>query len=278
MRTNMENFFISQFNDKHIGDDGAVVYHKKGKWVYSSDSFFEDVHFRADWLSLEQIASKAMLVNISDAVVMNARPKYALLNVAIPSSYDETQLIDLANGFKKIAKKFAIQIIGGDTISNDKLHISITLISKSKNPTYRTGATTGDIVCYTGDIGSVKTDLDRLLNGQKIDKQSKFIAPQLRAKFFKKIAKYVRSAIDISDGLGFELERLSRIDDIGFKFTTDICQHNMCSGEEYEILFTINPKHKDKVQHIAHEQGVKLNFFAVVSGGKYRHECREHHF
>ncbi len=278
MKTNKENFFIGQFTDKLIGDDGAVVSHKKAKWVYTSDSFFEDVHFKTHWLSLQQIASKAMLVNISDVVAMNAKPKYALLNIAIPHGYDETQLTQLANGFKQVAKQYKVRIIGGDTISNDKLHISITLISKTKNPTYRTGAIQGDIVCYTGDIGTVQKDLNRLLDGQKIDKNSKFIKPQLKDKFFKKIAKYTSCAIDISDGLGFELERLSRINNIGFEFLCDISCDDMCSGEEYEMLFTINPKHKQQVLQIANKHKVQLNFFAVVSSGKYRHECVEHHF
>jgi thiamine-monophosphate kinase len=278
MKINKENFFIKQFTDKRIGDDGAVVLHKKGKWVYSSDSFFEDVHFKMTWLSLEQIAHKAMLVNISDVIVMNAKPTYALLNVAIPHNFDEIQLTQLANGFKKVAKQYNIKIIGGDTIANDKLHISITLISKTKNPTYRTGATKGDMVCYTGDIGSVQKDLNSLLQGQTIDKNSKFIKPQLKFEFFKKISKYTNCAMDISDGLCFELERLSRINDVGFEFLYDIPYADMCSGEEYEILFVINPKHQQKVLQIANKQKVALNFFAVVRDGIYRHDCAEHHF
>ena len=75
---NKEDFFIKQFNNnsKIIGDDGAVV----DEYVYSNDAFFENVHFQKDWFTLKQIARKAMLVNISDAIAMNAKPKYALLN------------------------------------------------------------------------------------------------------------------------------------------------------------------------------------------------------
>ncbi|MDR2342313.1 MAG: thiamine-phosphate kinase, partial [Campylobacteraceae bacterium] len=65
-----ESFVISQFQNEFIGDDGAVV----GKWVYSKDIFAEDIHFKKEWLTLSQIAKKAMLVNISDAIAMNAKP------------------------------------------------------------------------------------------------------------------------------------------------------------------------------------------------------------
>ena len=71
---NLENYFISQFKNAHIGDDGALI----DDTVYSKDAFFEDVHFKKEWMNHYQIASKAMMVNISDAIAMNAKPKYAL--------------------------------------------------------------------------------------------------------------------------------------------------------------------------------------------------------
>lgn len=278
MRLNKENFFISRFENRHIGDDGAVINQKKGKWVYSSDSFFEDVHFKLSWMSLEQIATKAMLVNISDAIVMNAKPKYALLNIAIPPQFDKTMLKNLSRGFNKTAKKFAIKIIGGDTISNSKLCISITLISKTKNPIYRHGANIGDIVFYTGDIGLVQRDLEKLKIDKPIDENSKFIKPQLKADFFYGASKYISSAIDISDGLGFELQRLSSANNIAFRFIKKPTHDMLCSGEEYEILFTVSLENQKKVQLIAKQFNTKINKIAVVVDGTYKHDCEQHHF
>jgi thiamine-monophosphate kinase len=273
-----EEYFIKQFmSNKHIGDDGAVV----GKYVYSMDAFFENVHFKREWMSLQQIAKKSMLVNISDAIVMNAIPKYALLSVAIPKDFTQKDLKELATGFKKVATKYNIEIIGGDTISNSKLDISVTIISKIKKdtkPTLRSGAKLGDIVCHTGTLGSVKKDLDLLLNGKKAPKKSKFITPKLNAEFFYKIAPYITTAMDISDGLYFELGRLSKINNIGFDFNQKIKNCIGCSGEEYEILFTFNPKYKKKIEKIASKYNVDLNMFAIVSKGKFSSPCIEHHF
>ena len=272
---NKENYFIKQFkNKKFIGDDGVVI----GDLVYSVDAFFEDVHFKRKWFSLEQIASKAMLVNISDAIVMNAVAKYALLTVAIPSSFTKKDLKELSRGFKKVAKQYNIKIIGGDTISNDKLHISITIISQTSNPIYRTGTKKNDLVCYTGTLGSCKEDLDSLLLDKEIDKDSKFITPKLNAKFFYKIAPYINSALDISDGLFFELERLSKINKIGFEFKKDISEDVGCSGEEYEILFTFDKRNYKQIEKIARKYNVKLNIFAKATKGKYKSQCKGHHF
>jgi thiamine-monophosphate kinase len=272
---NKENFFISQFkNSKVIGDDAAVI----GKWVYSADAFFEDIHFKRDWFSLKQIAVKAMLVNISDTIVMNAKPKYALLTVSIPKDFTNDDLKELSSGFKKIAKKFELEIIGGDTIAGDKLNISVTIIGKTKDPIYRKGMKVNDIVCYTGTLGESKKDLDKLLKGKKVDKNSKFIKPKLQQNFFYEIAPYINSALDISDGLFFELERLSKINNLGFYFKEKIDKEVGCSGEEYEILFTFDKNKKERIKKIAKKYGVKLNFVAVAVEGKYRCPCKAHHF
>ena len=79
-KVDKEQYLINRLKSKHIGDDAAVI----GGTLYSMDAFFEDVHFRRAWMSMAQIGRKAMLVNISDAVAMNAIPQYALVTVSIP--------------------------------------------------------------------------------------------------------------------------------------------------------------------------------------------------
>lgn len=271
---NKEDIFISFFKNKFIGDDGAYI----DGYVYSSDCFFENVHFKKDWLSYFQISQKAMLVNISDAIVMNAKVKYAIINCAIPSYMSVEDLKELASGFKKTAKKYGIKIIGGDTIENEKLDISVTLISKTKNPIYREGIEENDLIAYTGDLGGVDKDFKRLLKGKGINKKSKFIKPRLNPKFFFKASKYIKASMDISDGLYQELERLSKINKVGFKFTEKISKKKACSGEEYEILFACSKKDKAKIEAIALKHSVKLNFFAYATNGAFECPCEKHHF
>ncbi|MGE4461603.1 MAG: thiamine-phosphate kinase [Arcobacter sp.] len=272
---NKEEYFINQFsNKKIIGDDGAFI----DGFVYSMDAFFENVHFKKEWMNLKQIAYKSMIVNISDAIVMNAKPIYALLSVAIPKTYSEKDLIDLSKGFKKAAKEFGIEIIGGDTISNEKLDISVTIISKTSNPIYRNGVKKGNLLCYTGTLGLSKADLEKLLKNKEISKKSKFIKPVLNPDFFYEISPYITASMDISDGLFFELERLSKASKIGFEFFYDIDDEIGTSGEEYEILFSFNEKNLEKIKKIALKHKIKLNLFAKAVKGKYRTDCKNHHF
>jgi thiamine-monophosphate kinase len=271
---NKEDIFINFFKNKFIGDDGAYI----DGYVYSSDCFFENVHFKINWLTYFQIAQKAMLVNISDAIAMNAKAKYALINCAIPKNMTKKNLKELSNGFKKTAKKYNIKIIGGDTIENDKLDISITIISKTKNPIYRKGIEQNDLIAHTGTLGKVDKDLKKLLKDKKINKKSKFIKPKLNPKFFFKVSKYIKASIDISDGLYQELERLSKINKVGFKFTKKIAKKKACSGEEYEILFACSKTNKTKIEKIALKYNVKLNFFAYATNGVFYSSCLKHHF
>lgn len=272
---NKENIFINFFKSSLNGDDGACA----GDFVYSTDSFFEDVHFKRDWMNLKQVAAKSMLVNISDAIAMNATPKYALLNVAIPNDFDEVMLEQLALGFLETAEEFGIEIIGGDTIANSKLDISVTIISKSKKPLFRKGMQVGDLIAYTGSLGESKRDLETLMSGGKIDEASRFIAPKLNPKFIKKIRKFINCGMDISDGLFFELERLSKINNLGIELLEEFSLDVGCSGEEYEMLFSFSPTMLNVIKQIADDFGVKVTIAAKAGGQNlFICPCKSHHF
>ena len=268
-----EEFFISRINSKHTGDDGAVI---DGK-VYASDSFFEDIHFKREWFNLEEISYKASLVNLSDIIVMNAKPRYALIDVGFPKSLTLSEIKALADGFNKAASEFGYEIIGGDTIKNDKIAISMTFIGEVKKPIFRR-AKPDELVAFTGELGSVKRDLIKLLRGGKVSKNSKFIRPKLRDKFFYKASRYITSACDISDGLYKELERVSKISNVGFEFFKKFPKNIGCSGEEYEILFTFPKKNLKAVLNVARLTRTPVTVFAKTIRGRFKSLCKENHF
>ncbi|MCW8820735.1 MAG: thiamine-phosphate kinase, partial [Sulfurovum sp.] len=192
-----EQYLINRLSSKYIGDDAAVI----GDTLYSMDAFFEDVHFKRAWMSIAQIGRKAMLINLSDAIAMNAQPKFALVTVSIPKDMTETQIDELTLSMESTAKEYGCEIIGGDTIGGDKLHLSITIISKSDRPLLRKGLREGDLLAYTGILGESKRDLDALYRGEKIADNSRFLEPTLRADFIAKARPFLRTGMDISDGL-----------------------------------------------------------------------------
>ena len=271
---NLENYFISQFCNRYIGDDGAVI----DGYVYSKDAFFQNVHFKKEWLSYYYIARKAMLVNISDAIAMNAIPKYALLSVAMPSSMTKTDMKELANGFKSVAEEFNFEIIGGDTISNTKLDITITVISKTDKPLLRSKVRVGYTLAYTGKLGSSAKELKKLFNLGILHKKSKFIDIKLRAQFIKNAQRFLKAGMDISDGLFSDLDKITSLNNIGIKFDQKIPKAIACSGEEYEMLVAFDKRDEKTIRRRAQQSRTRLTSFAKASRSRYSNRCKAHHF
>ncbi|WP_297442613.1 thiamine-phosphate kinase [Sulfurimonas sp.] len=271
---NLENYFISQFNSKHIGDDGALI----NGYVYSKDAFFENVHFKRSWMSYFQIARKAMLVNISDAVAMNAEPKYALLSVAMPKNMSKSDMQQLAKGFLSAAKEFDIDIIGGDTISNTKLDIAVTIISQTQRPLLRLRVRQNYMFAYTGILGRSLKDLKKVQNLGKIHKNSKFINIKLRNKFLKNTQRFLKAGMDISDGLYSDLDKITTLNKIGLDFLHKIPKNIACSGEEYEMLVAFDKRDEKKIRRRAKQSRTKLTIFANAARNKYVNRCKAHHF
>ncbi|WP_324170417.1 thiamine-phosphate kinase [Sulfurimonas sp.] len=269
-----ESYFIAQFDNKHIGDDGALIDNK----VYSKDAFFQNVHFKAQWMNHYQIATKAMMINISDAIAMNAQPKYALLSVAMPKSITKEQMRELASGFKDVASLHDIEIIGGDTISNSKLDITITIVSEVEKPLLRVGMRNKHLLAFTGDLGRSKKDLKRLFNLGILHKNSKFLNIKLRGKFINASQRFLSSGMDISDGLFSDLGKLSQINKLGYIFNSKLSNEIACSGEEYEMLISFDMRHKKTLIRRAQQTRTPLNIFAQASRVKYSVKCKEHHF
>ncbi len=269
-----EHYLISKLSSKHIGDDAAVI----GDTLYSMDAFFEDVHFRREWMSLAQIGRKAMLINLSDAVAMNAKPQFALVTVSLPPDLSNADIDELMQSMEKTAKEYGCEIIGGDTVGGDKLHLSITIISKSDDPLLRTGLQAGDLLAFTGTLGESKRDLDALFRGEEIDENSRFLEPQLRAAFIEKARGYLRVGMDISDGLYCDTNKLLDINKYGLKILKTINDDIGFSGEEYEMLIGFRKENLEALEGIAKSLNLPLTVFAEVAENNEKFPCKSHHF
>ncbi|SFV59179.1 Thiamine-monophosphate kinase [hydrothermal vent metagenome] len=270
----LESYFISQFKTKVLGDDAAVI----DELIYSKDAFFENVHFKREWMNYKDIAKRAMLVNLSDAVAMNAKPLYALLAVAMPKDISNYEAKELAKGFQEVAKNYGVKIIGGDTIANLKLDITITIVSKSKKPLFRKGLREGHLLAYTGELGKSAKELKRVLRGGKLHKRSKFRNIELRGSFISSTRDLLSCGMDISDGLFSELEKLSKLNKKGFRFLKKVPKSVGCSGEEYEMLVGFDVRHKKAIIQQAKRTKTPLHIFAKTQRGSYKNICKRHHF
>ncbi|MCR4941484.1 MAG: thiamine-phosphate kinase [Campylobacter sp.] len=272
---NKEEFTIQSFKNQFLGDDGVML---AGE-ILSKDIFCEGTHFKREWLSFEQIGYKAMMVNFSDSIAMNSAPKYALLGLCLPKDIKTCEISSLCNGIKKACNEYNVSIIGGDTIASDKICISVSIVAKPKGKVvYRKNMKNGDLIAHTGTLGSSLKSLNLLLRGGVPSPKSRFFKPILRQNFFFKAAKFINSAMDISDGLAQDLPKLCKSSNLSFKFIKKIGKIPWQSGEEYEILFTFSPKNLKAIKRLAQKSRTRVEIFAKAQKGRYKNNVRKHHF
>jgi thiamine-monophosphate kinase len=269
-----EHYLIDRLRSPYIGDDAAVV----GKQLFSVDAFCEGTHFRREWMRPEQIGRKAMLVNLSDAVAMNADPEYALLSLGLPADMEREAIAAMLDAIETTAREWGCELIGGDTVRSDKLHLSITLIARSNDPLLRTGLREGDLLAYTGVLGKSLRDLKRLERGETIAPDSRFFEPVLRREFVRRARPFLRAGMDISDGLYCDTNTLLDRNGLGMDILKNITPEIGESGEEYEMLIACDPERRNALESVADSLGVGLTFFARVVEGSERFPCRSHHF
>lgn len=291
-----------------IGDDAAVVYHKEGQMVISTDLLVEGIHFDLSYTPLKHLGYKSVIVNLSDIYAMNAKPTQITYSIAISNRFSVEAVNEIYNGVKLACEQYGVDLIGGDTTSSLKgLTISVTAIGNAPKDelVYRSGAKTGDLICVTGHLGGAYLGLQLLEREKQIflehpkmqpdleDKSyivGKLLKPEARADiydFLKKVQLIPTSMIDISDGLSSDLFHICRQSKVGAfieESAVPIAQETslkaldfnlppltcaLHGGEDYELLFTIDPIDAEKIKYemeiriigeiVAEKDGIKLH-------------------
>ncbi len=288
-----EKSFLESLQQTHatfgIGDDGVEIPCFKEGCVVASDAFFEDVHFRTSWSTLNSIVEKCFLVNLSDIYAMNAIPTFCLITLSIPKNFLPTQ--NLARIFGKCALKYGLKIIGGDTLVGDKLHISLTLLGRVKKKILRrNGIKRGDVVgyiepksvlthCKTHKLGQnfkhLKASL-RFHKNTKLPQNTRFMNPVLYPQMLFELNSFARAGMDISDGIFMDLARLSHINRVHFRLFKPKGMW-FYAPEEYQMLYAIPKRNLKTLQKRALKYRHRFVPFGVAIRGKMRNFKRNWH-
>lgn len=273
------------------GDDCASVSVPANKQLLiTTDTLIAGVHFPVE-TSPEDIAYKAIMVNLSDLAAMGATPAWLTLAISLPD-VDEVWLQKFSATFADVLKRFNVSLIGGDTT---KGHLSITvqamgLCDKDKL-LRRDQAKVGDQVYITGTPGDAAIGLHALLN--KIDDQSlqpcitKLNRPQARVKFAQQLVLVSACAIDISDGLVADLGHIINASGCGAqvylpniplssaaryffdKYNKTFIDWSMLltRGDDYELCFTVNKDKTSEVNELARQHDLKISCIGEITEG-----------
>lgn len=294
---------------KGVGDDAAVIdTGGEYCTLVSTDMLVEGIHFDLAYVPLKHLGYKSVVVNLSDIYAMNGVPTQITVSIALSNRFSVEAMEELYKGIQAACDTYHVDLVGGDTTSSNKgLVISITAIGKSpKNRlAYRNGARPGDLICITGDLGAAYLGLQLLEREKRIFLENPGVQPNLEdqtyavgrqlkpearrdvVEAFAKLDLVPTSMIDISDGLASELFHLCRQSNTGalleesgvpihpdtellaLKFKLDPITCALNGGEDYELLFTIDPKDVEKIKYLpeiyiagemlAPEDGIRLN-------------------
>ncbi len=268
----------------NIGDDAAVIKSSSDKLlIFTTDTMVEKVHFDLTYCTFEEIGWKAMTANLSDVAAMGGLPTWALMTVGLPQSMQAQSVLSIYKGASAIARKHGCRIIGGDTTLVPKnLFISIALLGEVERKALvtRGGAGKDDLVCVTGQLGEALAGYRHLskYGRKKLSLVRKHLKPVPRINQARELVRKLRvnSMIDISDGLSSELFHLAEESGLGVLISErDVPVSPKCtrlasllganplnwalsSGEEYELLFTVDRKDKGKLDRIKSNLGVSV--------------------
>lgn len=298
---------------KGIGDDAAIIYPEQTQ-VVTTDILVEGIHFDLVYTPLKHLGYKSVIVNLSDVYAMNAIPKQILVSVAISNRFSVEAIEEIYEGIKLACRQYNVDLVGGDTTASPKgLIINVVAIGeqeKNKIVTRNT-AKEGDLLCVTGDLGGAYMGLTILQREKQVFLQAPtasielsgndyIIGRQLKPEARKDIIEFFAlqnivptSMIDISDGLSSEILHICKQSNVGCQlneadvpissftynkaldFGIDPINCALSGGEDYELLFTILPSEKDRVnQHpdisiIGEITDANLGAKLYTKGGNY---------
>jgi thiamine-monophosphate kinase len=245
-----------------IGDDAAVIsIDKNEELVVSMDTLVEGVHFLKD-TSPKDIASKSVLVNLSDMAAMGAVPRWITLSLTLPeNNFDWIKQFSFQ--FNSLAAKYSLLLIGGD-LTKGPLSITIQIHGTVPKGKFlcRNGAKSGDSIYVTGELGAAAYALRYLLNPDEnlipSDKElRKLNQPEPRIEAGIALRDTATSCIDISDGLFADLNHILKASNVGAEIKLSNIPYSkslktinkelaidlaLTGGDDYELCFTI-PSH-----------------------------------
>jgi len=279
-----------------IGDDAAAFATTEGSLqLITTDSLIEHVHFDRTYTPMRHLGYKAISVNVSDIAAMNGVSRVATVAIGLPNSISVEMVEALYAGMRDAAEGYGLSVVGGDTTASHKLVLTVTVVGECarKNLVRRSGATPGDLLCITGNLGASYAGLrilqhhkERLLeegDGYEPDLSAyapvieRHLRPTARTDIVASLQTHglqPRAMIDLSDGLASDLRHLCASSNCGADINLDsilispetkavaslldepIERYALTGGEDYELLFAVDPSRETDLKKLADVQVV----------------------
>ena len=271
-----------------IGDDGAVLRPDPNRDLITViDTLVSNVHFPRS-LSPADIGYRSVAVNLSDIAAMAGRPRWMLLALTLSDS-DPLWLASFSSGLFAAAEEFDLALVGGDTTRGQETAISIQVLGDVEvdKVLTRSGAKAGDSIYVTGTPGDASAGLAALQSGTPRNRDvdyliNRFARPTARVAIGQAIAEHASAAIDLSDGLFTDVEKLLTASAVSGSIELselplssqlirlmdedDALRLALGGGDDYELCFT-SAAGAEVFQDIADQHEVLITCIGRVNEG-----------
>lgn len=267
------NFPGSDFLLEGVGDDAAVIKPPADHLlVQSSDTLVSGVHFPED-APADDVAYKALMVNLSDIAAMGAKPLWFTLALTLPE-INEAWLQSFSKMLRKLSEEKGVVLVGGDTTAGEQLSLNITITGavEEGRQVMRSGASVGDAVFVSGHIGDGALGLalwqgriKSVLNAEPC--LDKFYRPVARTELGMALGPHVSAMIDCSDGLFADLGHILNRSECGAELMLDSIPVSeslssyaqdietlttlLNGGDDYELIMCAPASEENAIQKIA---------------------------
>ncbi|MGM0454175.1 MAG: thiamine-phosphate kinase [Thermodesulfobacteriota bacterium] len=245
------------------GDD-AALFKGLSRPVFTTDTQRDGIHFCTRWQSMAEIGKKAVEITFSDLAAAYAQPAGLFINLALPQTVAEKDVVDLYDGVKEALFSHGAALGGGNVSAGSSVAIDLFAAGEG-GPVFprRNAARAGDGVYVTGLLGLARAGLHCLIKGDNAFASlvAKFKCPRARFDAAEILAGHgVVCVTDISDGLAGDAGHIAEASGVTIEFLPDLFQvspelHSFCrayglapvheilaGGEDYELLFTCSPE------------------------------------
>ncbi|HWA53166.1 MAG TPA: thiamine-phosphate kinase [Solirubrobacterales bacterium] len=289
------------------GDDAAITV-PEGATATSVDALVDGVHFRREDATPAQIGHKALATALSDLAAMGAEAGEAYVVLGMPGDFGEDECVELLEGMLALATDTGTSIAGGDLTRSPTLFLSITVVGHAPDAgelVSRGGASPGDVLVLTGEIGAAASALE-LLDNPKLDADFAFypsIAPvkakSARERLLRRqleptprlaagralAAAGATAMIDVSDGLGGDAGHVAAASEVGLHIEAEALPQAVgldqlakalgedpwrfvLGGEDYELLASIPPQRlEEAIESVRDAEDIALTRIGEVVAG-----------
>jgi thiamine-monophosphate kinase len=272
------------------GDDAAVIEPVRGALeVVTTDAQLEGVHFDRRFVPPDAIGHRALAVNLSDLAAMGARPRAALLSLALPDSLEIAEFDRIVDGLLALAGRHGVVLIGGNiTRTSGPMVLDVTAIGSvhRRRTLTRAGARPGDEVYVTGTLGEGACGLLRLrdaVNGaagagsieQEQERAMWYLRPDPRIRAGVLLAgnRAATSCMDLSDGLADGVRQIAQASSVGMTLSAadipitaesrqwlsrrgrDPLEVALRGGDDFELVFTARPRQAGRLRNVRRQLG-----------------------